>query len=288
MPHWQDQMTTSNDVTTADEAWLLVIAEIKKYGDSVEPQKSYGAKSRVSFEILNHSMVFDMRWPVVCSKPNTSWIYMAAEPMWVLAGSKSLTYYPEIEHIQGSYSDNGISLYGAYGPQFKLQKNFVIDRLDNDRNTRQAVMTIWRKNPGYMKDIACTLSLQFLIRDGAIHTIVNMRSSDAGLGLPYDMLTFACMTMEINSLLREPVELGRCYVNAGSRHIYEDQFDSLDVSDLALRQYRYPAWNFWKWTAIKQTLERIAVIDTNSLNRRDIQAECFKGLMEASGGKTNS
>src|SRR6185295_12266909 len=153
-----------------------------------------------SFEIINHSMLFDMRWPIVTTKPNTSWLYMAAEPMWVLEGSGNINHFPEIYRIQLPYSNNGTTAYGAYGPRYRLQKQNVIDRLNDDRNTRQAMMTIWRRNPPLMvkgvrlKDVPCTASIQWLIRDGKIYTIVTMRSSDAGLGLPYDMLTFTCMT----------------------------------------------------------------------------------------------
>jgi thymidylate synthase len=275
-------------IITADKSWLDTIAEVRKLGQAVEPQKSTGAKDRVSFEIINHSMVFDMRWPVVTVKPNTSWLYMAAEPMWVIEGSGNLNYFPEIYRIQLPYSDNGVSVYGAYGPRYKLQKQNVIDKLNYDRNTRQAVMMIWRRNPPLMKDIPCVTSIQWLIRDDKIYTIVNMRSSDVGMGLPYDMLTFTCMTMDIASYLNEPVELGKCYINAGSRHIYEDQWDKLNIKEMVLHEYRYPAWNMWKWTAIKQTLKKIAQINTFDLNRRDVQAECFKAIMEISGGKTNA
>jgi hypothetical protein len=273
---------------TADEAWLDTIEDIKKWGQPVEPQKSTGAKGRVSFEIINHSLAFQMKWPVVTCKPNTSWLYMAAEPMWVLEGSANLHHFPEIYRIQLPYSDNGVTVYGAYGPRYKLQKQNVIDRLNNDINTRQAVMSLWRKNPAIMKDISCTVSLQWLVRDGAINTIVNMRSSDVGLGLPYDMLTFVCMTADIASNLAEPVELGVCHINAGSRHIYEDQWDNLNISEMKLRQYTYPAWSMWKWTAIHQTLKRIALVNRSEHNVADIQAEAFKWMMEISGGKTNT
>jgi len=287
-------MTPSDKVMTADDAWLLAIWDIQQHGQSVEPQKSVGARDRVSFEIINHTMSFDMKQPVVTVKPNTSWIYMAAEPMWVIEGSGNLNYFPEIHRIQLPYSNNGVTVYGSYGPRYKSQRNNVIERLNEDRGTRQAVMTLWRKNPPLMidgirlKDIPCTVALQWLIRDNVIHTIVTMRSSDAGLGLPYDMLTFTCMTADIASTLDDPPELGTCYINAGSRHIYEDQWDSLDVDAISITRYKYAPWNIWKWTAIKTILKRIAAINTFDLNRRDVQAECFKAIMEVSSGSSKS
>jgi thymidylate synthase len=277
----------TNSIITADHSWRDTIAEIKKWGQPVEPQKTIGAKGRVSFEVINHTLIFDMRWPIVYSKPNTSWLYMAAEPMWVLMGSSKLSAFPEIARIQAPYSDNGVSTYGAYGPQYKRQKTYILDILNKDRNTRQAVMGIWRKNPSPMKDISCTVSLQWLIRDNTIYTIVNMRSSDAGLGLPYDMMTFACMTAEIAAQLTEPTELGVCYINAGSRHIYEDQWDKLD--DVANHsELLYPAWQVWKWPAIRIVLENIANNPDVGIHRTEVQMEARNSILGASSGKTNS
>jgi len=273
---------------TADEAWLQTVREVKWHGLPVGPQRSTGAKGRLSFEVIGHQLCFDMRYPVVTCKPNTSWVYMAAEPIWVMSGSNKLNFSPEIARIQTPYSDNGVSLHGAYGPWYRMQKGHVIDRLDGDRNTRQAVMHFWRKNPPYMKDIACTVSAQWLIRDDEIHSIFTMRSSDVGMGLPYDMLTFACMTADIASSLKEPVELGECLVNAGSRHVYEDQWDTLDVDEMMPRQYSYEPWLVWKWPAIEIVLRKIAKIDVTQFNRHDVQAEAFRGIMEASGGKTDA
>jgi len=115
-----------------------------------------------------------------------------------------------------------------------------------------------------------------------------MRSSDAGLGLPYDMLTFTCMTAEIAAQLKDPPELGVCHINAGSRHIYEDQWDKLVVNEMQLQEYIYPAWETWKWPAIRIGLKKIAVIDRSEFNAADIQGEAFKWIMELSGGKTVS
>lgn len=269
---------------TADDSWLITIDEIKRTGQAVEPQQSTGAKGRVSFEIMNHSIAYNMQYPIVTVKPNTSWIYMAAEAMWVLEGSNRLNWSPEVARIQAPYSDDGKILAGAYGPHFKHQQQYVRDTLNKDRNTRQAVMTLWRRNPLPAKDISCTVSMQFFIRNDTIFTVVNMRSSDAGMGLPYDMLTFACLTAEIASGLEHPVELGYCFLNAGSRHIYEDQWDKLDLETMAFQRYRYEPWQLWKWPAIKQIMLDIAKMSSpDSTNRQLVQDIAKKALMEASG-----
>jgi thymidylate synthase len=262
---------------TADEAWLHTISEIFAEGKPVEPQASIGANGRVSFEILCHTMAFDMKYPIVTMKPMTSWLYMAAEPMWVLAGENSLYFSQEIQTIQKPYSDDNKRLAGAYGPPFKSQLQYVVDLLNKDKNSRQAVMTIWRKRPEPSKDIPCTVAIQWLIRDNQLNAIVTMRSSDVGMGLPYDMLTFTCMSAEIASLVGG-VELGTCFITAGSRHIYTNQFAQLedvlskDADGGTELGYEYEAWATWKWPAIKERLKRATKLTWNDpITRADAQ-----------------
>ena len=272
-------------MNSADEAWVDTILAITTTGNGVPPQRSIGAGGKASFEILQHTLVFDMQYPIVTIKPNTSWLYMAAEAMWILDGSSRLSYCPEITRIQTPYSDNGETLSGAYGPAFLKQKNYILKTLNNDRFTRQAVMTIWKREPKPSKDIPCTTSLQFIIRNDLLHVLVTMRSSDVGKGLPYDMFSFACMAAKIASLLDDPVELGSCYITAGSRHIYEDTMTSL--SDLAHEKtgYNIPRdyapWATWKWPAIEETLKAINAMPYEDRALAQVQAKSI--ILNASG-----
>lgn len=266
-------------MTAANEAWLAAVKDVLDIGKPVAPQKSTGAGGRLSFEILAHTMVFDMRYPIVTIKPKTSWLYMAAEPMWVIDGSNSLTWSHEIERIQTPYSDNQTSLNGAYGPPFVQQLIYVAQKLNEDLNSRQAVMTIWKRNPFPSKDIPCTVALQFLVREGHIHTVVTMRSSDVGMGLPYDMLTFTCMTAEVAAMLKEPVEFGDCYIIAGSRHIYTDQFDKLNylANETEVPEDEYKPWAMWAWPGIKRTMREIAAFGPE--HRAEMQEEAKRRLL---------
>jgi len=269
----------------ANEAWLQTIGDILLEGKPVAPQQSTGASNRVSFEILNHAMKFDMAHPIVTIKPNTSWLYMCAEALWVIEGSNKLSYNLEIDRIQGPYSDDNETLAGAYGPAFKYQKDWVIKKLNQDRNTRQAVMTIWRRNPKPAKDIPCTCMLQFIIRDNKLNVLVTMRSSDVGMGLPYDMLTFTCIAAEIASSLQESTELGVCYITAGSRHIYENQITQLsNLFDSCVGFYSQPEhqpWATWKWPGIKDIMLRI--INMKYADRAHAQSIARDLLLRAAG-----
>src|SRR6185437_1604974 len=77
---------------------------------------------------------------------------------------------------------------------------------------------------GETKDVPCTLTLQFFIRLGRLHTIVTMRSSDAFLGFPYDIYNFSMIG---NTLAGElGVEVGTTTMQLGSFHLYERDWEA--------------------------------------------------------------
>ena len=85
--------------------------------------------------------------------------------------------------------------------------------------SRQCVIQIWTPTPAPSKDIPCTLSWQLLARDGALHAVVTMRSSDIWLGMPYDFVSFSQLT---NGLAGElGLVPGSLVFNLGSSHLYD-------------------------------------------------------------------
>lgn len=112
------------------------------------------------------------------------------------------------------------------------QWEFVKDILTKDPASRQAVIHIKeprdiRVNP--TKDLNCTIALQFLIRDGALHLITTMRSNDVWLGLPYDVFNFTCM--QIRMAMELGIDIGRYYHNAGSLHLYKKDLPKLEKGE---------------------------------------------------------
>jgi thymidylate synthase len=89
--------------------------------------------------------------------------------------------------------------------------------------SRRAVITI--HNPmleAYdSKDVACTMSLQYLIRNDKLHAITTMRSNDALWGFCYDTWLFQFLQEALAGMLG--VGLGSYYHHAGSMHYYENR-----------------------------------------------------------------
>ena len=170
---------------------------------------------------------WDMKDPVVTiPERKLNYAFMFAEALWILRGHSNLSDIAPFCKNYGNYSDDGRHLSGAYGPMYASQQRYVVDTLIKDIFTRQAVMTFWRPNPRESSDIPCTISMQFLITSFMkLDIIVNMRSSDAFMGLPYDVFSFSMMAYHTLLELRNRgtclIELGVLTINSACQHIYE-------------------------------------------------------------------
>lgn len=232
-----------------NKVWYNLLLEVMSKGARSAP------RGQKIVEILNNTLEIDMKYPVVTWKARKmGYRFMVAEAAWILNGdNKVSTIGPWSKEIS-RFSDDGISFFGAYGPKFVDQSLYVSNTLLADRDTRQAVINIWRENPGPTKDVPCTINLQFLIRDNKIHTVANMRSSDCWLGVPYDAFNFTMMTATIMLRLRQlgwdNLQLGTLYMNAGSRHIYERNFEQVKAvldskeDDIDFQQPEFDPYTF--------------------------------------------
>jgi thymidylate synthase len=111
---------------------------------------------------------------------------------------------------------------------------WALESMLKDPDTRQAVLHVNR--PGHqhdwIRDFPCTMSLQFLLRDGKLNLVVHMRSNDLIMGLTYDFPMFAffqeVFMYHLNKLRtdsgKDPIQLGHLTLFAGSSHIYDRNY----------------------------------------------------------------
>lgn len=154
--------------------------------------------------------------------------FMFAEAWWILSGSNRLEDLTPYMSAYANFSDDNVFLRGAYGPKVVDQLGYVVDCLEKDNDSRQAVISIWRERPGPSKDIPCTINMQFVIRDEQLYMLTNMRSNDIVLGFTYDVFTFSMVGRAVQLLLKERgvnVGLADLTVTAGSLHLYETHYE---------------------------------------------------------------
>ena len=152
------------------------------------------------------------------------------ELLWYLRGSSALKVISYYLPVYKKDSSDGYTIHGAYGPRIldsggHDQLANVIKLLKAKPTTRRAVISLFRPDDisRERKEVPCTVSLQFMIRDGRLNCIATMRSNDAILGLPHDVFTFTML----QEIIAREVNVGLGYYQhaAASFHIYTDQID---------------------------------------------------------------
>lgn len=135
---------------------------------------------------------------------------------------------------------------GAYG--LRIAKNNQLEHcynlLKNDPDSRQAVITIndFTDRKASL-DKPCTISLQFLVRDGKLDMIVNMRSNDLLWGLCLDVPAF-CFLQEVMAFWLG-IEVGFYIHQPASFHYYKE-FEEKILSyqqETETNEEIIPEWN---------------------------------------------
>jgi thymidylate synthase len=152
-----------------------------------------------------------------------------AESVMLFSASDSVEHLAYINPRMQLFSDNGKTLYGAYGNRIHNEIRDVIRKLKEDPDTRQAVLPIIREFDLRVqtKDFPCTQVLQFMIREKKLHLFVTMRSNDFIWGLQYDLPVFTTFQEIIANTLG--LEVGEYWHTANSLHVYDYHFELLDA-----------------------------------------------------------
>ncbi len=197
------------------------------YSEGLAEILASGELHRDTREVVCRGIAYDSSYSMISwPKRQLNKKFMLTEAKMILTGDN------RIEPLEGvlpgfkRFSDDGVFQAGAYGPAFVDQLPYILKTLTENYDSRQAVLTIWRNRPYNSKDIPCTLTLQFLSdRTGTLDLIVNMRSSDAFVGLAYDMYCFGAMLAHVTHLLNRPN--GFVFIGAGSQHIYNSDVEKV-------------------------------------------------------------
>lgn len=216
---------------TTTRTWRALLALLLEHGAEVSP------RGRTTKEMLAVRTEWDMGAPVLaCPVRKLGYRFMVAEASWILSGDNRVSSIAPHSRQISQFSDDGLTFFGAYGPPFVDQQGYVVRNLAGDPVSRQAVATLWRQKPGPTKDVPCTVALQWIMRDGWLHCLATMRSSDAWLGVPYDVFNFSAMSAHVLLSLRHvdrglwrDVQLGRLFLTAGSQHLYKIDWEAAEA-----------------------------------------------------------
>ncbi|MDN3055985.1 MULTISPECIES: thymidylate synthase [Streptomyces] len=197
-----------------------------------DPQFHNAPRGFASQERLGVSFLLDDPRRRLITHParRTNVVFNFAEALWYLAGRDDLDYLAYYAPSVARYSADGRCLTGtAYGPRiFRYgarsldQWATVVDTLRQDPDSKRAVIQILRPEELHVTDnpdVACTLCLQFLLREGRLHMVGYMRANDVYRGMVSDVFSFTFLQEMMARQLG--AELGGYTHVAGSLHLYQ-------------------------------------------------------------------
>lgn len=165
--------------------------------------------------------------------------YIKREFLWYLKGDPTdLSIADHAKIWKGCIEDGTInSNYGQYIFGDVNQFDRVVEILKEDKDSRRASMMILSSDHvlNASKDVPCTYSLNFRIRNNSVYDYlnmsVNMRSQDAIYGMGNDVPAFSFIHEMMLNALREHygnLQYGFYHHNADSFHVYERHFEMLE------------------------------------------------------------
>jgi thymidylate synthase len=234
---------------------------MKQYHDLVQHVLDNGemVTTRTGIRTLStfgYQMRFDVshEFPAITTK-KLAWKSVVAELLWIIEGStderrlaeltfgkprdqligKNTVWTANADHqgVQLGYENTDLvkELGPVYGAQWRNsngvdQLRDVIDLIRKDPDSRRIIIEAW--NPGDLAKMAlppCHKMVQFRVINGTLHAQLYQRSADIGLGIPFNIASYALL---LNLIAWETgLQVGELVHTIGDAHIYENHIDAL-------------------------------------------------------------
>jgi thymidylate synthase len=162
--------------------------------------------------------------------------FALAECIWILTGKNDVETLQFYNSQIAQFSDDGKTFHAAYGDRLRHwgvgtahridQIREVIYKLADNRQSRQAVMSLWdpyKDNVDISKDYPCNDFSHVMIRENKLTWMQVLRSNDIIWGMPYNFIQWCVIQNYIATRLN--VEAGPLTYVADSLHIYEDKIE---------------------------------------------------------------
>ncbi len=185
--------------------------------------------------VFGRQMRFDLSkgFPLVTTKKVhlKSIIY---ELLWFIKGDTNVKYLQDNGvRIWNEWADENGNLGPVYGSQWRNwngegvdQLADVIKRLKETPNDRRMIVSAWNVSKiSQMKLPPCHMMFQFYVANGKLSCMLYQRSCDMFLGVPFNIASYALLTMMIAQVCG--LEVGEFVHTLGDTHIYHNHFDQV-------------------------------------------------------------
>lgn len=199
------------------------LEHLLEHGQTVTSSRGASLEARgVGFDLENP------RARVSRSAERGRFLDALGEFAWILSGSRDLEHIGHYIPPYANFVGEGTGAYGPrlFGPAGQISR--MIALLQEKPRSRQAVAQLFRFEDldGDPRDVPCTCSLQFFVRDERLELHVHMRSNDIMRGLPLDVFVFTMIQELVARDLGKEVGLYTHFV--GSLHLYDNMRGAAD------------------------------------------------------------
>ncbi|MBQ6605810.1 thymidylate synthase [Candidatus Saccharibacteria bacterium] len=166
--------------------------------------------------------------------------------------------------------------YGWIVNRYSLVEN-LIETLKENPGNRRMIMSLWQNE--WLETAAlpsCVWNSEWNLIDGKLNLLVNSRSSDVPLGLPFNVVQYATLCYLIAQVIG--AKPGRFTFVTNDAHIYENQIpgikEQIEKYEIAKKSGTLPpAPKFW----LNPDVKDFYAFD-NSKNLKDIKLENYENL----------
>ena len=246
-------------VSHSEYAYLDALKDILETGEHRPDRTGVGTISKFGLQ-----MRFDLEqgFPAISTK-KLAWRAVVSELIWFIEGSgdenrlKELLHGERYSDKKTIWSDNASAPYWVnkrlqrhpgdlgriYGVQWRrwrkplirinkvvLQNHdqllALIAGIKEDPYSRRHIITAW--NPGELEIMAlppCHVMSQFYVHNGRLSCQMYQRSADFGLGIPFNIASYALFTHMIAQVCN--LEVGELIICVGDAHIYSNHVDQV-------------------------------------------------------------
>lgn len=201
-----------------------------------------------TLSVFGYQMRFDLSkgFPILTTKK----IHVKSvihELLWFLRGESNIRYLKE--HgvgIWDEWADENGELGPVYGVQWRSwrtaegavidQISQVIDQIKRNPKSRRLIVSAW--NVGEISKMAlppCHLLFQFYVVNGKLSCQFYQRSADVFIGVPYNITSYALLTMMIANMCN--LGVGELIQVMGDTHLY---LNHLEQARLQLTRDPFP------------------------------------------------
>jgi len=161
------------------------------------------------------------------------------ELIWFLKGESNIAYLKEHGvSIWDEWADGQGELGPVYGVQWRSwpgadgksidQITSVIDDIKNNPDSRRLIVSAWNvPDISHMALAPCHALFQFYVADGRLSCQLYQRSGDIFLGIPFNIASYALLTMMIALVC--DLEVGEFVHTIGDAHLYLNHLEQAEL-----------------------------------------------------------